>query len=393
MDTRLEFYISDVKSILRIAKVFSQPGVADLVRNAEAGLDRGTKGQFSVLTISRPSQLSPSVSGPGDVPGLLGMPSLLEGGSLVLEQDREIVTSAARQCLLELEGHSVKYWPVFGNEFRQTVVELLAVSEKAKTAAEDMLKELGESSGGRKEEGMLSQILGWLAASGEGPDSQETEDLRKTVHHLTASMAALQEIFSVAASAPDRAGAGGLRRLTGGPGSPGQPEMVETAQGLVLTPHGRWQVVQGLARPVPRYEGDPDTRPITGQEVVWLVRRLHQASQHLNTLHGDLLARYYQDPGLLGQAARLVLAPPVHFINTTKSISGGPAIRTSQQHRARISLRTLGNKRTIVYLVLYLLVMWCLGYSTLGALIVLILLTATAVLATASVKQVRQLSI
>ena len=169
--------------------------------------------------------------------------------------------------------------------------------------------------------------------------------------------------------------------------------MVETAQGLVLTPHGRWQVVQGLARPVPRYEGDPDTRPITGQEVVWLVRRLHQASQHLNTLHGDLLARYYQDPGVLGQAARLVLAPPVHFINTTKSISGGPAIRTSQQHRARISLRTLGNKRTIVYLVLYLLVMWCLGYSTLGALIVLILLTATAVLATASVKQVRQLSV
>jgi len=34
--------------------------------------------------------------------------------------------------------------------------------------------------------------------------------------------------------------------------------------------------------------------------------------------------------------------------------------------------------------------MWCLGYSTLGALIVLILLTATAVLATASVKQMTQ---
>ena len=181
---------------------------------------------------------------------------------------------------------------------------------------------------------------------------------------------------------------GGLRRLTGGPGSPGQPEMVETAQGLVLTPHGRWQVVQGLARPVPRYEGDPDTRPITGQEVVWLVRQLHQASLHLNTLHGDLLHRYYHDPSLLGQAARLLLAPPVHFITTTKSICGGPAIRTSQQHRARISLRTLGNKRTIFYLVLYLLVMWCLGYSTLGALTVLLLLTGTGVLLTASVRQV-----
>ena len=317
------------------------------------------------------------------------MPSLLESGSLVVEQDRELVASAARQCLLELEGHSFKYGPVFGNEFRQTVVELLAVSDKAKTAAEEMLKELGESSGGRKEEGMLSKILGWLAASGDSQDSQETEDLRKTVHHLTASMAGLQEIFSVAATTPDRGGGGGgARRVTGGPGSPGQPEMVETAQGLVLTPHGRWQVVQGLARPVPRYEGDPDTRPITGQEVVWLVRSLHRASQHLNTQHGELLHRYYHDPSLLGQVARLLLAPPTHFISTTKSICGGPAIRTSQQHRARLSLRTFGNKRTLVYLVLYLLVMWLLGYSTLGAIMVLILLTGSAVLATASVKQV-----
>ena len=316
------------------------------------------------------------------------MPSLLEGGgSLVVEQDRELVASAARQCLLELEGHSVKYWPVFGNEFRQTVVELLAVSEKAKTAAEEMLKELGESSGGRKEEGMLSKILGWLAASGDSEDSQETEELRKTVHHLTASMAGLQEIFSVAASAPDRGGGGG-RRVTAGPGSPGQPEMVETAQGLVLTPHGRWQVVQGLARPVPRYEGDPDTRPITGQEVVWLVRSLHQVSHHLNMVHGEFLQRSYHEPGLLGQAARLVLAPPTHFVTTTKSISGGPAVRTSHQHRARLSLRTFGNKRTIFYLVLYLLVMWLLGYSTLGAILVLLLLTGSAVLATASVRQV-----
>ena len=101
--------------------------------------------------------------------------------------------------------------------------------------------------------------------------------------------------------------------------------MMETEQGLVLTPHGRWQVVQGLARPVPRYEGDPDTRPISQQEVVWLVRLLHQASQHLNTRHGDLIQRYYHQPTLLGQAARLLLAPPTHFVTTNKSISGGPA--------------------------------------------------------------------
>jgi hypothetical protein len=31
-----------------------------------------------------------------------------------------------------------------------------------------------------------------------------------------------------------------------------EPEMMESDNGLVLTPHGRWQVVQGLAKPVIR---------------------------------------------------------------------------------------------------------------------------------------------
>ena len=313
------------------------------------------------------------------------MPSLLEAGSLVLEQDKELVTGAARQCLLELEGHSVKYKAVFGNEFRQTVVELVAVSERARGAAEETLKELGESSGGQREEGLVSRMFRWLAATGDSEDRQETEELRKTVHHLTASMAGLQEVFSVAATCPERDG-GTVRRLTG---SPGQPEMVQTERGLVLTPHGRWQVVQGLARTVPRYEGDPDTRPITQQEVVWLVRLLHQASQHLNTKHGDLLQRYYHEAGLQGQAARLLLAPPTHYVTTTKSISGGPAVRSTHHHRARISLRTFGNKRTIFYLFLYLMLMWLQGYSTFGAVFILILLMAFIVFLTASVKQVR----
>ena len=41
------FLIGDLNKVnlCRIAKVFSQPGVADLVKNAEAGLDRGNKGQ------------------------------------------------------------------------------------------------------------------------------------------------------------------------------------------------------------------------------------------------------------------------------------------------------------------------------------------------------------
>ena len=52
--------------------MFSQPGIAELMRNAESGLERGARAQ--------------------------GMPSLLDSDSLSLDYDRELVLSAAKQC-------------------------------------------------------------------------------------------------------------------------------------------------------------------------------------------------------------------------------------------------------------------------------------------------------
>ena len=46
------------------------------------------------------------------------MPTLLDTDTNVLDTDMEMIHSAARQCLMELEGLSTKYSPIFGNEFR-----------------------------------------------------------------------------------------------------------------------------------------------------------------------------------------------------------------------------------------------------------------------------------
>lgn len=226
--------------LFRISKVFNQPGVSGLIQNAEVGLDRG-KGQM--------------------------MPSLLDNDTMTVDHDRELVLSAARQCLMELEGHSNKYSPVFGNEFRQTVVELLGVAERAKEAMGDMLQEMGDRKG--KEDGMgtMTSWLSWIFGSvGDNEDNMEKEEMKKSVTHLNSAMSSLGEVFSVSpAVSPGKSGDGCSRRQ--GAGGPHSPDMVETDNGLVLTPHGRWQVVQGLVRPVVRYEGDPDTRPITQERL------------------------------------------------------------------------------------------------------------------------------
>ena len=48
----------------------------------------------------------------------------------------------ARECLLELEAGGLRYEPIFGNSFRQTVSEVLLLAAKARAVAEDSITEL-----------------------------------------------------------------------------------------------------------------------------------------------------------------------------------------------------------------------------------------------------------
>jgi hypothetical protein len=91
------------------------------------------------------------------------MPCMLDTSNLAVE-DREGVYSAARACLLELEGQVATYSPVFGNEFSQTVGESLSNAERANDAASETLKEIGASKGKGEAEGtgvgMIQLMLG-----------------------------------------------------------------------------------------------------------------------------------------------------------------------------------------------------------------------------------------
>ena len=294
--------------LFRIAKVISKPGLAELVRNVENNLDRG------VRTGS-------------------GMPGIMESGdSLSVDHDKEVVTSAAKQCLAELgdKGHNTKYVPIFGNEFRQTIVELLGVTEQAKEAGEAELKTLGENEAGGGGGGTLASWLRWVVGEGgEGQgDSKEVEDIRRSLNYQTQILTQLSSVFSVQSQTL----CSPRRPLFTGHG-PASPDTVHTEQGPVLSPHGRWQLLHGLVKPVISYQGDPDTRPITDAEVVFMVRMLHQLSLSINNYYGSSLRDLYERDDVTGGVARLLLAAPTHYYTVIKSINGGPNQRQLHHHK------------------------------------------------------------
>ena len=107
----------------------------------------------------------------------------------------------------------------------------------------------------------LQWLMGEQNRSPSG--SAEAEELRRCIQHLSCSTAALAEVFSVSMpgeNSEERQSGGGVG---GGAGGSRAPERLETEAGRVLTPHGRWQHVQGIAKGEVKYEGDPDLAPIT----------------------------------------------------------------------------------------------------------------------------------
>merc|ERR1719474_943836 len=259
------------------------------------------------------------------------------------------MSSAARQTLLDLEGPGTRYQPIFGNTFRQTVSEILTLANRAKVAAEDSVSDVTKEA--RETKSYPNWLTGLLVGCAKLPqNTSETEDLLKSIQYLSQAINSLSNIFDLQKPECVR---NRSKLISGGLAS--TPETQATEGGRVLTPHGRWQVLQGLAKPDVRYAGDPDLIPISQSEVGWLVRLMHQFCTHVNLKFGPALQSIYTEEGVVGELARMALQPPCSFYTLEKSVDGAPPTRHYGHHNARISLRFLGGKQVLVYSVLVVL--------------------------------------
>lgn len=157
----------------------------------------------------------------------------------------------------------------------------------------------------------------------------------------------------------------------------------------MLTPHGRWQLVQGIAKGEVKYEGDPDLAPINHSEVVFLVRMLHQAGLWVDERWGPALRKTWYTRGIVGEAARQVLAPPCTFVVVKKRVCGGAPIRTLSSHPPRLALRPLASKKVLVWLAAYLAFFRILGFSLFSSLFLLALLSFLVIFGISIVRVVR----
>lgn len=144
-------------------------------------------------------------------------------------------------------------------------------------------------------------------------------------------------------------------RHTSAPGSQSSlPDHLETERGPVLTPLGRYQMMNGLRKFPVRYSGDPELTPICSFENSALVRLMYKLSTHLNEKFGKSLDKLYINSRLFRQAA-CFFSPALKSLSCStpsRQSSTSPSRSPQEPIQLQISLRVFASYRTLLYLFL-----------------------------------------
>ncbi|XP_006902597.1 PREDICTED: sphingomyelin phosphodiesterase 4-like [Elephantulus edwardii] len=331
--------------VFRVAKVFAQPNLAEMIQRGEQLF------------------LEPELVLPHRQHRMFMTPTFT--GSFLSSWPPAITdtTFKVKSHVYSLEGQDCKYTPMFGPEVRTLVLRLAQLITQAKQTAKSITDQSAESTAGRS-------FLCWL---GFGPvdssscypandlDDTGQDSVRKTDEYLEKALEYLCQIFRLSEAQ--------LTQLTLalGPapeenGKKQLPDCIMGENGPVLTPLGRYQIINGLRRFEIEYQGDSELQPIRSYEIASLVRLLFRLSSTINHRFSGQMAALCSRADFLGSFCRYHLTEPA-LASRHRLSPLGRMHTTSQAPGPRLSLRFLGSYRTLLVLLLAFFVasLFCIG--------------------------------
>ncbi|XP_078362713.1 sphingomyelin phosphodiesterase 4-like isoform X2 [Oculina patagonica] len=171
------------------------------------------------------------------------------------------------------------------------------------------------------------------------------------------------------------------RRYPSLPGSQASlPDHVETDRGLVPTPLGRYQMMNGLRKFEVRYTGDPELQPICSFENPALVRLFYKLSTHLNKKFGKSLDNMYTNSRLFRNVACMMSPALKSASSPTQSRQPSTSPVHSPQSQLQISLRFLASYKTLIYLFIFWLFCRVTSMNTVLVILLWLIVLVTMVL-------------
>ncbi|XP_074700042.1 sphingomyelin phosphodiesterase 4 isoform X1 [Strix aluco] len=326
--------------VFRVAKVFAQPNLAEMILKGEQLF------------------LEPELVIPHRQHRLFMTPPF--GGSFFSSWPPTITDASfkVKSHVYSLEGQDFQYKQMFGTEVRNLVLKLAQLICQAQQTAKSISDHSAETMASQSFFSWFRFTPSEMNGSYTGNDLDEIgqDSIKKTDEYLEKALEYLCQIFKLneaqltqmmmkCGTAQDE---NGKKQL---------PDCIESEDGLILTPLGRYQIINGLRRFEVQYQGDTELQPIRSYENATLVRLLFRLSSVLNERFADQMDVLCSREDFVGRLCRYHLTNP-HLVQKTRYT---PMVkdRTSQNWGPRISLRFLASYRTLIsLLMIYFMASW-----------------------------------
>ncbi|XP_005147836.2 sphingomyelin phosphodiesterase 4 isoform X2 [Melopsittacus undulatus] len=319
--------------VFRVAKVFAQPNLAEMILKGEQLF------------------LQPELVIPHRQHRLFMTPTF--GGAFFSSWPPTTADASfkVKSHVYSLEGQDCQYKQMFGTEVRNLVLKLAQLICQAQQTAKSISDHSAETMASQSFFSWFRFTPSEMNGSYTGNDLDEIgqDSIKKTDEYLEKALEYLCQIFKLngaqltqmmknCETAQDKNGKNQL------------PDCIESEDGLILTPLGRYQIINGLRRFEVQYQGDTELQPIRSYENATLVRLLFRLSSFLNERFADQMDVLCSREDFVGRLCRYHLTKP-HLV---QKIRHSPMVkdRTRQNWGPRISLRFLASYRTLIFLLM-----------------------------------------
>lgn len=343
----------------RVIKVYSQPGFMNLLKEAEETVCR-------INIEQKMSATSPVIKSP--TRNLVNA----NGGF-------KTRFSPFRHHLMECETNpEFSYTSLFSPQMKQQVARLLVEVYKARQTIKEFVSSVDLRSS-QRDRGWVQSFVAFLTSNDtyfESMDEREMyNDKLKADNHLSFAIMKLTSIFEIDPLTDDQINAQNqsTMRLDEGEASASilrhrnfstpkpdvnRLDLANDHGSPRLTPLGRFQIMNKLAKSDNFSEGNPDLQPVRSFEISYMVTFTIFLSNWLNAYYMETITRAYSSHSFTGWLTRALLSPPVSYIEIQKKHASIAPQRLVKNLPPRINLRFLAHK----YVMVLILLVWLLLY-------------------------------
>ncbi|XP_058808686.1 sphingomyelin phosphodiesterase 4 [Phymastichus coffea] len=309
--------------LYRVTKVFSQPHIAKILLEVESCID-----DFACTRNRQTSQW----------------------------------TGIVRQQILELEGPSYQYVPMFSPTTVSQVISFFSTIKQAHLTATSLVEALEK----RKTRRRFIMML-WEFFNGDDSSSDDIslEERKRVPVFLANVQQQLVDIFQI--------------NVDNVPHSTvvADQEYHESILSTSFCNQSQMDLSLDSSRPgvfVPiqdgrqncryiEYMGDPELQPIRSYENALLVRLFYKLCNYFNTKYQREMAEIYSRRDFLGKITRQILKPPTKVVQLPKRTSNGFSSGYEKRLPPHISLRSAASYRLMSALAFGIFVFWLIGYG------------------------------